>query len=189
MIDALFGVKHETRCLVEIMDIQDELTMVKAVLTQQKDVLNHLAKWYPKTANEENEGRSKKDGSATEPVTANVDQQAVQNPNANEGATQPQPEGDAEGREIKEGYGNEIEEEVRELSAVKEDEPAAIPGIPAQPSTTETLVSESQSQLSTNETSILKSRSLLGEAIDLVDGNIKSVDHMLQHARKVQKEV
>ncbi len=52
-IDALFSLGQETELLVEILDIQDELTIVKNVLTQQQDVLSKLLNLYPKKAEED----------------------------------------------------------------------------------------------------------------------------------------
>jgi hypothetical protein len=216
MIDALFGVKHETRCLVEIMDIQDELTMVKSVLTQQKDVLDHLARLYSKTSSDDDEPRLKKDewtflkrllplldrhaGVAhvqpqlqpMEAGRANVDKRRVEHPNANEEIAQLQPrEGGIEGGKDKEGDGIEIEEGRREQRGAKEDEQdqKTPPKELNQPKEAHKLEAESQSVVSNTETCVLKSRSLLQETIDLVGNNIKSVDHMLQHAREVQEEV
>jgi len=216
MIDALFGVKDETRYLVEIMDVQDELIMVKSVLTAQKDVLDHLAKLYPKAQSDDDEQQPKNDQWAalkrllpllsghvngvqaqsqtqlTEPGMANFDAPAVENLNAKEGGAQLQAKiGGADGAEIKDGDLIDIEEEAREHGGARGNGEAKgnIPGGLNQSSLTETLVNESQSQLSATETPVLKTRSLLEEAIDLVDANIKSVDHMLQHASKVQEEV
>lgn len=47
-IEFLFSLDEETELLVEIMDIQDELTIVKTVLGQQQDVLEALLRLYPK---------------------------------------------------------------------------------------------------------------------------------------------
>lgn len=47
-IEFLFSLDEETELLVEIMDIQDELTIVKTVLGQQQDVLESLLRLYPK---------------------------------------------------------------------------------------------------------------------------------------------
>ena len=47
-IEFLFSLEEETELLVEIMDIQDELTIVKTVLGQQQDVLDALLRLYPK---------------------------------------------------------------------------------------------------------------------------------------------
>src|SRR5690606_4827770 len=44
---------QETELLVEIMDIQDELTIVKTILTQQHDVLEKLLRLYPKKIDED----------------------------------------------------------------------------------------------------------------------------------------
>ena len=215
MIDALFGVKHETKYLVEIMDIQDELTVIKSVLTAQKDVLDRLAKLYPKTQSEDDERQPKNDlyealkgvllllngqgngvqaqyqPQLTKPGVVNVDAPAVQNQDP-KGAAQLRPKfRDADGTEIKDGDLIDAEEEAREHSGARGNSEAKgnIPGGLNPSSLTETLVNDSQSQLSATEIPVLKTRSLLDETIDLVDANIKSVDHMLQHASKVQEEV
>jgi len=47
-IEFLFSLDEETELLVEIMDIQDELTITKTVLGQQQDVLDALLRLYPK---------------------------------------------------------------------------------------------------------------------------------------------
>lgn len=44
LVEELFQLHAETRLLTEIMDIQDELNIVRAVLTQQRDVLDKLLK-------------------------------------------------------------------------------------------------------------------------------------------------
>jgi hypothetical protein len=46
-----------------------------------------------------------------------------------------------------------------------------------------------QGLANSNSTSILKDRSLLQEIIDIVNGNINTVDAMVKHASKVQTEV
>ncbi|KAL2268270.1 hypothetical protein VTJ83DRAFT_3116 [Remersonia thermophila] len=51
-IDTLFSVNKETELLLEIVDIQDELTIVKNILTQQHDVLQQLRRLYPKSPSE-----------------------------------------------------------------------------------------------------------------------------------------
>jgi hypothetical protein len=57
-IEFLFSLEGETELLVEIMDIQDELTIVKTVLAQQLDVLEKLLRLYPKKADEDADGES-----------------------------------------------------------------------------------------------------------------------------------
>ncbi|KAK4149190.1 hypothetical protein C8A00DRAFT_38221 [Chaetomidium leptoderma] len=52
-IEFLFSLDEETELLVEIMDIQDELTIVKTILGQQQDVLEKLLRLYPKKADED----------------------------------------------------------------------------------------------------------------------------------------
>ena len=43
-IEELFRLTEETKLLTEIMDIQDELNIVRSILTQQKDVLDKLVR-------------------------------------------------------------------------------------------------------------------------------------------------
>lgn len=191
MTNALFGVKHETRCLVEIMDIQDELTMVKSVLAQQKEVLEHLAKSYPKAAGDDDEknewailkrlfpslsshaggggGHVLPHPQPTEPGAVRLSRQVVENLDANEADAQLQIE-----QEARENTRAPVDNNKKRLNLLSE---------------TETLVPDSQSQLSATEMPVLTTRHCLEGAIDLVDGNITSVDHMLQHASKVQDEV
>ncbi|KAK0614626.1 hypothetical protein B0T14DRAFT_436163 [Immersiella caudata] len=58
-IEFLFSLDDETELLVEIMDIQDELTIVKTILTQQQVVLERLLRLYPKKVDDEDaEGQS-----------------------------------------------------------------------------------------------------------------------------------
>lgn len=57
-IEDLFRLHEETELLVEIMDIQDELTIVKTILGQQHDVLQNLMRLYPKKAEEDVEEAS-----------------------------------------------------------------------------------------------------------------------------------
>jgi len=52
-IEFLFSLDEETELLVEIMDIQDELTIVKTILGQQQVVLERLLRLYPKKADED----------------------------------------------------------------------------------------------------------------------------------------
>ncbi len=52
-IEVLFSLDQETELLVEIMDIQDELTIVKTILGQQHDVLEKLMILYPKRVDED----------------------------------------------------------------------------------------------------------------------------------------
>ncbi|KAG7294401.1 hypothetical protein NEMBOFW57_004472 [Staphylotrichum longicolle] len=52
-IEFLFSLDDETELLVEIMDIQDELTIVKTILSQQLDVLEKFLRLYPKKAEED----------------------------------------------------------------------------------------------------------------------------------------
>ncbi|KAK4129666.1 hypothetical protein N657DRAFT_562601 [Parathielavia appendiculata] len=52
-IEFLFSLDQETELLVEIMDIQDELTIVKTILAQQHDVLEKLLRLYPKKVDED----------------------------------------------------------------------------------------------------------------------------------------
>ncbi|KAK4443566.1 hypothetical protein QBC34DRAFT_416950 [Podospora aff. communis PSN243] len=52
-IEFLFSLDDETELLVEIMDIQDELTIVKTILTQQQVVLERLLRLYPKKADDD----------------------------------------------------------------------------------------------------------------------------------------
>ncbi|KAK0638447.1 hypothetical protein B0T16DRAFT_337864 [Cercophora newfieldiana] len=52
-IEFLFSLDKETELLVEIMDIQDELTIVKTILGQQQIVLERLLRLYPKKADDE----------------------------------------------------------------------------------------------------------------------------------------
>jgi hypothetical protein len=58
-IEKLFRLSKETKLLVEIMDIQDELNMVKSVLMQQKDVLKKLLRLYPSQEDKEDESQSR----------------------------------------------------------------------------------------------------------------------------------
>ncbi len=51
-IEFLFRLDKETELMVEVMDIQDELTIVKTILSQQQDVLKKLMRLYPKKAEE-----------------------------------------------------------------------------------------------------------------------------------------
>ncbi|KAK1752823.1 hypothetical protein QBC47DRAFT_305315 [Echria macrotheca] len=52
-IEFLFSLDEETELLVEIMDIQDELTIVKTILAHQQVVLQKLLRLYPKKAEED----------------------------------------------------------------------------------------------------------------------------------------
>ncbi|KAK0711738.1 hypothetical protein B0H67DRAFT_492589, partial [Lasiosphaeris hirsuta] len=58
-IEFLFSLDEETELMVEIMDIQDELTIVKTILGQQQDVLEKLLRLYPKKAEEDAEDENK----------------------------------------------------------------------------------------------------------------------------------
>ncbi|KAK3897541.1 hypothetical protein C8A05DRAFT_19717 [Staphylotrichum tortipilum] len=58
-IEVLFSLEKETELLVEIMDIQDELTIVKTILGQQHDVLEKLLRLYPKRVEEDADEASK----------------------------------------------------------------------------------------------------------------------------------
>ncbi|KAJ3535709.1 hypothetical protein NM208_g7028 [Fusarium decemcellulare] len=51
--EELSSLYKETKLLVTIMDIQDELTIVKTVLMQQKEVLNKLFRLYSKRQNQQ----------------------------------------------------------------------------------------------------------------------------------------
>ncbi|KAL2259464.1 hypothetical protein VTK26DRAFT_6854 [Humicola hyalothermophila] len=65
-IEFIFSLDEETELLVVIMDIQDELTIVKTILGQQHDVLEKLLRLYPKkageVADEDGEGTGTKAG-------------------------------------------------------------------------------------------------------------------------------
>ena len=62
-IEFLFSLRDETDLMVEIMDIQDELTIVKTVLSQQLDVLEKFLRLYPKKAEEDADDGTKTHGS------------------------------------------------------------------------------------------------------------------------------
>ncbi|KAK4655420.1 hypothetical protein QC762_302370 [Podospora pseudocomata] len=47
-IESLLRLDEETKLLIEIMDIQDELTIIKTILSQQETVLQSLLLLYPK---------------------------------------------------------------------------------------------------------------------------------------------
>jgi hypothetical protein len=52
-MEFLFNLEEETGLLIEIVDIQDELTIVKTVLKQQLDVVEELSRLYPNKVDEE----------------------------------------------------------------------------------------------------------------------------------------
>ncbi len=58
-IECLFSLDDETELLVEILDIQDALTIVKNILSEQQDVLLKLLRLYPKNADEDADDEDK----------------------------------------------------------------------------------------------------------------------------------
>ncbi|KAL2192757.1 hypothetical protein P885DRAFT_46914 [Corynascus similis CBS 632.67] len=178
-IEFLFSLDEETELLVEIMDIQDELTIVKTILGQQQDVLEKLLRLYPKR----NDEGADEEGIATVPgglgkgellVLQNLVQllrdqtpptelKASLTPtsalkNASQGDTKPLP---ADEQEI-----GQLPKTLRLKGKEKEVE---------QP--------KSAAPVKGN---ILQNRDLMYETIGIVENNIRIVTDMLAYAQKLE---
>lgn len=213
-INALFGVKEDTALLVEIMDIQDELNIIMTVLTQQKEVLDQLAKLYPKSSRDDDESRSlnndeellKKlrtlfsnrvearhiqvNSRSTQTENAPTDGQRYDEPDPSEDGSHQQPKGRDNESEFSQEDGPRLEDTVSDQGGAERQEPAQEVAMrQCKATVTDKPSTDGHTLANSHEQSILRNRDLLQESIDIVDGNIKSVNHMLKHASKVQEEV
>lgn len=187
-IEFLFTLEKETELLVEIMDIQDELTIVKTILGQQYDVLKMLLRLYPKRAEEDDgDERGAPPGSSLGNNELMVLQSLVQ---LLKDRTLPASElkgsmsfagpafinntgilhnGDTRSPTIDEPLGNsEFARKIRPNGKEKEEQPKTTPSA---------------------KRHILQNRDLMYETIGIVENNIRIVTDMLAYAQKVENSV
>lgn len=169
--------------MVEIMDIQDELNIVLTLLTQQKDVLDHLARLFPSFSLDQEETRLTNDDEATFKQFPRVKPSAIVR------NVRFQSENQSRGQE---GDRTRNEEHVDEQVDGRSETHETVRSTRCQNCTaslTEIQVTESNISTGASETSTLKNRAFLQESLDIVTGNIKSVNHISEHAGKVHGEV
>ncbi len=192
-IEVLFGLDDETELMVEIMDIQDELTIVKTILSQQQDVLKKLMRLYPKKAEEaaeveENEAAPPGGlGKGELVMLQNLlqllkDQSALPAEEQGQFSAKKAPRADFQGNDVSTGNvgitpsderqptEGQLPKKPRLKGAEKEAEPLK--------PTTKPI-----------ERKILKSRDLMYETINIVENNLRIVTDMLAYAEKVESSV
>ncbi|KAK3358750.1 hypothetical protein B0T25DRAFT_447129 [Lasiosphaeria hispida] len=196
-IEFLFSLDEETELLVEIMDIQDELTIVKTILGQQQDVLEKLLRLYPKKAEEDADDESKTPLAGLGESELMVLQSLVQLLRDQTAPAEPQapskpvfgdsfqggsaafpPPGipsirlnDEQPRELTEPEG-QLPNRPRLKGKVMEGSPKSVMAIP-KPATPV-------------KTNILQNRDLMYETIGIVENNIRIVTDMLAYAEKLE---
>jgi hypothetical protein len=181
-IEHLFSLDEETELLVEILDIQDELTIVKNVLSQQQDVLSKLLRLYPKKveedADEKNESRlptglGKSElmilkslvqllGDQAAPSAKPTFREALQRGDVSlgNGSATPRDERPQESE-----VPNKLRLKVKVTEAERPKPPTPI------------------------KTSVLQNRDLMYETIGIVENNVRIVADMLAYAAKVESSV
>lgn len=173
-IEFLFSLDEETELLVEIMDIQDELTIVKTILGQQQVVLEGLARLYPKKVDEEEDEGGGVTGNVGTGLGKNEMQvlqglvQLLREQSTLPGETKSAPvvERLPVGASGLQGQGPKKRKEKDETKSS---------GVAAKPAPA--------------KTNILQNRDLLYETIGIVESNIRVVTDMLAYAEKVESSV
>ncbi|KAK5658125.1 hypothetical protein OQA88_2681 [Cercophora sp. LCS_1] len=185
-IEFLFSLDEETELLVEIMDIQDELTIVKTILGQQQGVLQNLLRLYPKKVDEDElEQESKVAPSGLGKSELLVLQGLVQllkdQGSPSEAKVEPR-------SVVKEIFGGDQAGDVGNETAPQEglgqkkpktkgkDKEAEKPAIPTAPKLSQ-------------KSSILQNRDLMYETIGIVENNMRIVQDMLAYAEKVESSL
>ncbi|KAK0722435.1 hypothetical protein B0T26DRAFT_643157 [Lasiosphaeria miniovina] len=169
-IEILFGLDQETELLVEIMDIQDELTIVKTILAQQKDVLEKLLRLYPKKNKDDDEEETRippsKGKSELEVLLL-----ALLRDNMGDKVGKRE---DAMSQDPDDSSGQPKTHQ-RKVAETKEKEREG----------GQRPVSGAPKPLSAYTGSILENRELMHETIAVVDNNIRVVADMLLYAEKL----
>ncbi|KAL2266669.1 hypothetical protein VTJ83DRAFT_6021 [Remersonia thermophila] len=163
-IDTLFSLDEETELLVEIMDIQDELTIVKNVLTQQRDVLTQLLRLYPKGFDEgaEEDGAEARPGASLGKGELLVLQSLVQLLRDQTDPVNPSFQGTTQGGSESKGKGSVGE------TLWQTPTPHGAAG---------------------TRTNVLQNRDLMFETIGIVENNMRVVRDMITYAEKVESSL
>jgi hypothetical protein len=177
-IEILFSLDDETTLLVEIMDIQDELTIVKTILGQQQDVLEKLLRLYPKKADEDADEESKL-GKGELMVLQSLVQllrdQAAPSPSPAKPVFRDAFQGRVSGITPTDEQGQEGQFPKRpSLNLKGKEKEGEQPPKPTPPPV---------------KTNILQNRDLMYETIGIVENNIRVVADMLAYAEKVESSV
>ncbi|KAK4096981.1 hypothetical protein N658DRAFT_500971 [Parathielavia hyrcaniae] len=182
-IEFLFSLDQETELLVEIMDIQDELTIVKTILAQQHDVLEKLLRLYPKKADEDADEETRAAalpggmGKGELMVLRNLvqllrDQNAVATDGSGLSPVTPGPSfrDTLQASELG-AAGGQLGRGPRPKAKQKDAEQARATALPAK------------------KTNILQNRDLMYETIGIVENNMRIITDMLAYAEKVESSL
>jgi hypothetical protein len=195
-MEFLFNLEEETALLIEIVDIQDELTIVKTILKQQLDVLEELSRLYPNKVDEEADEAS----TAQTPSLAKDELLMLQNlvqlvrdqtrnhvvtvdaaakDNYPKDSVTSVPPGDSSNAMSNDGrphYPREPEAQGQKKPGKRAKEKKAEP----RPATT---------VMAPVKSSILQNRDIMYETMGLIENNIRIVTDMLAYAKKVESSV
>jgi len=197
-IEFLFSLDEETELLVEIMDIQDELTIVKTILGQQKIVLENLLRLYPKKLDDEDGGAG--GGTTTLPGLGKNELLVLQglvqllkdqaSPADSKAASRPL----LKDSSTKDGY---VPTLMGNPSIVISDERP--PGAGSQEAQGQKKRKEKDDDKPSTESTkptaapgkvnILQNRDLMYETMGIIENNIRVVADMLAYAEKVESSV
>ncbi len=192
-IEFLFSLDDETEYMVEIMDIQDELTIVKTILSQQQDVLKNLMRLYPKKAEE----AAEEEGNGTVPpgglgkgelaMLQNL-LQLLKDPSAQPAEEQ----GRLPAKRVSRTAFQGGDAPTGNASITPNDERQPTEGqLPKKPRSkgTEKEAEQPKPTKKPIQKNILTNRYLMYETINIVENNLRIVTDMLAYAEKVESSV